>query len=136
MFANLCLLAAAFSAAQSGLESDFRISPRLKRGDELVYRGTYHEEATGSGVQLRRDYRLETLIFVLNVEDGAADLAVHTQVRGMAGEPGDHGSVRLELAKMDARGRLTARTPGALLNSMDGPPTLETGAFVETPGGP
>lgn len=136
MFANLCLLAAAFSAAQSGLENDIRISPRLERGHELMYRGTYHEEATGSGVQFRRDYRLDTLIFVLGVEDGTTDLAVFTQVRGRLGESGDHGAVRLELARMDARNRLTARSAGALLNSLDGPPTLETGAFVETPGGP
>src|SRR5262249_26031615 len=42
-------------------------------------------------------------------------------------------SVRLEVAKLDGQGRLTAGPNISLAAPLEGPPTLECGAFVETP---
>src|SRR5262249_49519382 len=42
-------------------------------------------------------------------------------------------SVRLEIVKLDSLGRLTAKPNVSLAVPLEGPPTLECGAFVESP---
>src|SRR5262249_23276949 len=42
-------------------------------------------------------------------------------------------SMRLDLLQVDAQGRLKSSGGGSLLVPLQGPPTLECGAFVETP---
>ena len=44
-------------------------------------------------------------------------------------------AVRLELAKVDPRGRIKTGAGVSLVVPLDGPPTVECGAFIEAPNG-
>jgi peroxiredoxin len=117
------------------------LTPRLDRAEELVYRGTFSEESTSvRGVQLNRTYRLEDRLFVLGTPAGGPEVAFLTLLRGKSGAAGDGAaapvvSVRLEVVRVDGQGRLTATSPRSLAVPLEGPPTIECGAFVELPSG-
>src|SRR4029077_10730783 len=109
----LCLLACALGVAQPADRPEVKLAPQLFPGLELAYSGTFTEEALVPGVQFQRTYRLETTLFVLEAHAHCWDVAFLTALRlhplprgadpGKAGEP---ASVRLELAKVDKKGRL------------------------------
>ena len=122
--------------------SDWLLVPRLGRGQELVYRGTFTEEGRGGGVQFSRSYRLESRILVLETPPNGADIAVLTLLkhRSSTSQPAITGdaspvSVRLERAHVDLQGKLTADANVNLLVPLDRPPTLECGGFIALPGG-
>jgi peroxiredoxin len=140
MLPNLWLLTCALAAAQAGDRSEWLLVPRLSRGQELVYRGSYAEEAVGRGVRFNRSYGLESRIFVLDTPPRAIEAALQTVLKlrtprsERANEP-EPSSVRLELVHVDLQGRITA-DPGVMLAlPLDGPATVEYGAFVEVPSG-
>jgi peroxiredoxin len=138
-----CVLATAqpAPAAPAARGGDWLLVTRLTRGQELVYRGIYTEEARGGHAQFNRAYRLEARAFVLETPPRGAEVALLTVLRRRDPRPGvDSGSdaapssVRLERALVDLQGRLIA--PGVSLTvPLEGPPLLERGAFVETPTG-
>src|SRR6185436_11896890 len=68
---------------------EWLLTPRLVIGQELVYRGTYTEQASGAHVQLQRGYRLENRAFVLESGPRGLDVAVLTLLRDqtVAGTP-------------------------------------------------
>jgi peroxiredoxin len=106
----------------------------------LVYKGTFTEEAIGKGIQFSRSYRLDSLVFVLETPPRGLDVAFYTTFklqtpRRTGIEEPKPTSVRLELAKVDLQGRITADPTLSLLVPLDGPATVETGAFVELPRG-
>jgi len=112
------------------------LGPRLVRGQELVFRGMYTEEAKNQGVQFNRIYPLEVRAFVLETTTQGADVALLTMWRGRqtsAMATPTASTARLELVHVDSRGRVAANTPGALGVPLDGPPAVECGAFVEEP---
>jgi peroxiredoxin len=121
--------------------AEWALAPHLARSQELVYRGTFTEEASGGGVQFSRSYRLESRIFVLDTPPRGADVAVLTLLKPRGGRttgPADAGSpaaVRLEQAVVEPRGRVVAEPGTTLAVALDGPPTCECGAFVEIPEG-
>src|SRR5262245_23883435 len=135
-----CVLA--YGQASSTRPASYVLTPRLNRGQELVYRGTFTEKASGAGVQFQRDYRLEARFFVLEARSSGLDLAALTTLQpklasapvGARREP-PPTSVRLERLSVDQQGR--ARVVGAAAPTvpLDGPPPLELGAFVEVPSG-
>jgi peroxiredoxin len=131
-----CVLA----VAQLADHADWLLVPRLTRGQELVYRGSFAEEAVGKGVQFSRNYRLETRVFVLDTPPTGAEVAILTLLK-MRTAPAKHeegpepSSVRLEVARADLQGRVTAAAGSNLAVPIDGPPTIECGAFVELPHG-
>jgi hypothetical protein len=140
MAANFWLLMCALATAQTADRSDWVLTPRLNRGQELVYRGSYVEEAAGKGVQFTRSYRLESRIFVLDTPPRGIEVALQTILklrtpRSERGEDSEPSSVRLEAARVDLQGRITADPGVALAVPLDGPATLEYGAFVEVPSG-
>src|SRR5205823_2649490 len=100
MTATLALLLAL--AAQPG--------PGLARGQELVYRGSYDEQASADGALFRRRYDLEALTFVLDAGSRGRDVAFCTTLRAPGADA--PGSVRLELATLDARGRIALSAGG------------------------
>ena len=65
-------------AAEAARGSDWVLTPRLVRGQELVYRGTFSEESAGARVQFQRTYRFETRYFVLDTPARRIDLAALT----------------------------------------------------------
>lgn len=141
-------------------------APRLARGDELVYVGHVEEAGERVGNRFRKRHELEVRVFVLEVAGGAADCAVLTRVRplldpAVAGpaavvtgaDPARQASpaaVRLDLIRVDPRGRvalltpptrplsLTTSTPTAPppLLPLDAPPAVELGPFVPLPAKP
>src|SRR5438876_743144 len=139
MIPTLCLISVALAPAQSVSGSDWLLTPRWSRGQELVYQGTYLEEALGKSVQFTRSYHLHHRVFVLDKTPQGAELALFTTLRrqpdrGATRESeAEPGSVRLELARASAEGRLTTTAGTPLLMPLLGPATVECGAIVEVP---
>src|SRR5436190_16745975 len=140
MVATFCLFTCVLATGQPADRSEWLLSPRLGRAYEVVYGGSFTEESLGNGVQFNRAGRLESRVFVLDTTPKGADLAFFTVLR-QAGPRTDRGetpavtSVRLELARVDMQGRLTADPGVSLAVPVDGPPSIECGAFVEAPRG-
>lgn len=141
MHATTFLFACVLAIAQAPVDpADGSLQPRLTRGQELLYRGSYSEEAKGQGVSFSRVVKVETRVFVLDVMAQAADIALFTLGKGKPAQPGlkpeaEVTTVRLERATLDTHGRLKTATGVSLAISLDGPPTIECGAFVEAPAG-
>lgn len=139
MKTSLFLLACACSLGQPTSRSEWQLAPQLAPGQELVYTGTYTEESLVPNVQFQRQYRLENLIFVLEAGAQQRKLAFMTTLNEIVprAQPGVKEarqlSVRLELGQVDLQGRLRDMKGVAPLLSLQGPPTLETGCFVEVP---
>jgi peroxiredoxin len=139
MVATFCLLTCALIPAQPADRSDWLLTPRLSRGQELVYSGTFTEEILGAGVQFNRSYRLDSSVFILETGGRGASVAFLTVLelrnqptaRGPAGPP--PCSVRLEVAQVNPQGRVEGNGAATLLVPLEGPPTAECGAFVEVP---
>ncbi|HEV8062369.1 MAG TPA: redoxin domain-containing protein, partial [Gemmataceae bacterium] len=140
MVANFLFLTCALFGVQNPATNLAPNAIRLERGHELFYRGQFLEESIGGAVQFRRAYKMELRVLVLDAAPKGLDLAFYTIVKktNAAGERGEleNCSVRLELAKVDPQGRLSADKPSDFLVPFDGPATLESGVFVETPEGP
>jgi peroxiredoxin len=152
MTATLCLIGCLLAPAQVPdrpapsapvNRGDWVIAPRLSKAQELVYRGSFTEEATGSGVQFNRAYRIESRIFILDTPAQGAEAAFLTVLKSrdpQTGAPPVNAeptaeSVRLELAHVDLQGAVTADPGVSLLTPLDGPPSMEYGAFVAVPDG-
>lgn len=142
MIASFCLIGLALAPAQSA-SSDWLLAPRWSRGQEMVYQGAYLEESLGKGVQFTRSYQLQHRIFVLDKTPQGADLALFTTLTQRMGRldrsraadenVAEAGSVRLEVARRTAEGRLTTAAGTPLLIPLRGPATVECGALVEIP---
>jgi peroxiredoxin len=142
MAATLYLFACALATAQAAPAEapDWQLAPRLGRGQELVYRGTFTEEARNQGVQFNRTFRLEARAFVLDTQPQGAEVAFFTVWKGRPLQANataelETNSARMELAKVDPQGRVVGRNAAALTVPNDGPPVIESGAFVEVPRG-
>jgi peroxiredoxin len=138
MLAKLCLMTCALAVAQPPDRSEWLCQPRLVRGQELVYSGSFTEEAETPGVHFQRGYRLDLSVFVLDAgphKTEAAFLTVLTLKTGRPAErePAAPTSVRLEPVEIDANGRVRGRPGATLAAPVEGPPTVECGAFVEVP---
>jgi hypothetical protein len=139
MKTTLLLLASAVAFGQPASRSEWQIAPKLAPGLELAYTGAYLEESLVPNVQFQRQYRLETLVFVLEAGPSHWNVAFMTALsqRTPQVEPGAKEihtlSVRLDLHQVDAQGRLRDADGATPLVALQGPPTHETGCFVEAP---
>jgi peroxiredoxin len=141
MIATLLLVGCTLTPGQTADRGDWLLTPRLIRAQEFVYSGSFAEEATGASVQFNRAYRVESRILVLQTGAKGTEIALLTVLK--ARDPGNArtiakadaapSSVRLELAKLEARGRLSAEPNVSLAVPIEGPATLECGVFVESP---
>jgi peroxiredoxin len=153
MIPSFCLLGCLLAPAQAPARTfappapaprpgAWAVAPRLDRAQELVYRGSFTEESTGPRVEYRRAYAFETRVFVLASPPRELDVALLTTLKdrdahapAVAVNPAST-SVRLERARVDLQGRLIPADPAASVTvPLDGPPTIECGAFVELPEG-
>ena len=140
MVSTLCLLTCALTTGQV---SDWQLQPQLGRGQELVYTGSFTEDTLSPGVQFKRAYQIETKVFVVDATAQKFDLAFFTVVTAQSAKTAVEAgkkvvapsSVRLEVAPMDRRGKLQPAAAGSLMPPLEGPPTVECGAFVEVPKG-
>jgi peroxiredoxin len=135
---TICLVCCALAHAQPPDKSEWQLAPQLLPGMELVYAGTYIEEALMPGVKYQRRYRLDTVLFVLEAEARRWDVAFMTtlslrdQVRDAKAPAQEQpASVRLELTNLDSQGQLKGTSP--LVVPIGGPPTLECGMVVSAP---
>src|SRR5262249_21778638 len=137
MVRTICLITCALATAQPAGGPEWSLRPTLSRGQELVYRGAYTEEALAKGVQFNRSYRLEARAFVLDVRPEGAQVAFFTAFKirpaTVGGVPGEPVSVRLEVARIDPQGKVSFPSGATPAVPLEGPPTLEWGAFVESP---
>ncbi|MBV9122436.1 MAG: hypothetical protein JO112_03610, partial [Planctomycetes bacterium] len=144
MLASLCLFTCALLPAQAESPPAWLLVPHLSRGQELVYNGSFKEEVVGQAVQFSRNYGLESRVLVLETQAAGARLSLLTTLKQR--EPGparpeapnsaegsEISSVRLELARLDLQGHLTSETGRSLAVALEGPATVETGAFVPFP---
>jgi hypothetical protein len=133
MSPTFALLLLTISPAQSG-PAETPLAVRLAPGQELRYRGSFVEESPA-----RYALDFEALAFVLdaNVRPNGYNVAFLTVLHEQGSAPAAGDPARLELATVDARGRMTLRSSGAPpLVPLNGPPTLEPAGFVELPAGP
>jgi hypothetical protein len=139
MVATLCLLTGALLPAQIGLGSGWVLTPRLGRGQELVYSGTFQEEAIGPRVQCKNTYRLETTVFILDSAGRSVNAAFLTVLELRAFRPErtvdavQPSFVRLELGRIDLQGHVECVGGASLQVPLEGPPTIECGPFVSVP---
>jgi peroxiredoxin len=140
MVKSICIVACSLTMGQLVERGDWQLSPNLPRGQELVYTGTYLEEALAPNVKHHKQYRLETTLFVLDASKQHADVAIMTTLAEHDPRPvqpasanSTPGSVRFELAKVDTHGRLRGLDNRPLGLPVQGPATLEFGFLVEVP---
>jgi len=124
--------------AQPADHAEWLLRPQLGRAQEFVYRGTYEEKATGRDLDFERKYLLRAVAFVLDASPRGAETAFVTvlrprNARGGRIEEAAPSSARLEVLRVDAQGRVSGDAGTALAAPLEGPPTLEIGAFVEVP---
>ena len=134
----------------TALRSDWILTPKLTRGQELVYRGTYTESAGSNRVEVQRAYRIESRYFALESTPRGIDIASMTLLytresptpaskggitpattRGVVAA----GAVALERLTLDLQGKLSAAPGLSLVVPLDGAPSSEVGAFLEWPRG-
>jgi peroxiredoxin len=145
MRATLFLLGSVLAAGQTtdrtppspARGGDWLVMTRLNRGQELVYRGTFSEDASGGRVEFSRAARFESRLFVLDTPARGAEVVFLTVFKPREQQAGAATpiSVRLERALVDLQGKLT---PSAGVNPtapLDGMPSWECGAFLEIPKG-
>jgi peroxiredoxin len=150
MVATLYLLGTLLTAAQTPAEpssvrvGDWLVVTRLNRAQELVYRGSYTEEANGGRVQFNRAYRLESRVLVLDAQPREAVVAFFTLLKQRETQSGSSAkdaeapppsSVRLERATVDLQGKVVFDTGVNSVVPLDEMPSLEAGAFLELPKG-
>jgi peroxiredoxin len=139
MVASLFLFGFVLATGQTAERSDWMLAPRLTRAQELVYSGSFAEEANGGSVHFNRSYRLESRVLVLDTTPKGAEVALLTLLKprdtakGKTTSDAVASSVRLEIVKLDPQGRVTPPQGVSLTVPLEGPPSLECGAFVEVP---
>jgi peroxiredoxin len=113
--------------------SECQLAPHLFPGLELVYSGSFNEEALIPGVKSERSYKLDATLFVLEARQDGWQAAFLTalSLRGPKNGPTPPTSVRLELGNVDKKGRIKGKVNLAI--PLSGPPTIESGAILELP---
>ena len=148
MTATLCLFGCLLAPAQPPVSGpawrgEWAVAPRLSKAQELVYRGAFTEEAAGGSVQFSRAFRIESRVFILETPPEGADVAFFTILKkretaigaaAVLGQPAGE-SVRLELARVDLQGDVRSDAGTSLTVPLEGPPTVECGAFAAVPDG-
>src|SRR5262249_24026067 len=130
---SLCLLTCGLALGQPLDRSEFQLAPHLFPGLELVYSGSFSEEALIPGVKFERTYRLDATLFVLASKQDHWKMAFLTalSLRAPKRGPTKPASGRLEVGSVDKRGRIKGKVNLAI--PLAGPPTVESGAILELP---
>src|SRR6185295_3299680 len=88
-------------AAVVAQPADWPVAPRLERGQELVYRGSFEEKLLENTTPFSKAYDLVTHAFVLELTPQSATVAVMTVLRPAGATSDAVKSVRLELGSVD-----------------------------------
>src|SRR5262245_1560153 len=123
--------------------------PRLEKGLEVRWAGTFTEASFRPGVRSIRTYDVDTRVFVIDTGDHGADSVIFTRVflRPDSKTP-PSGVARIELARIDPRGKLSVLPSAAdhdnpspkarpwPLVQLQGLPCPDAGVFFEHPDKP
>lgn len=124
--------------------------PRLEKGLEVRWTGQFTEASFVPGVRTVRAYDVETRLLVLGVDENGADVALFTRVNLKPTGKGVQeraGAVRMELARVDPKGRpMAVPSPADPDNPepkarpwpvvpLQGLPYHEAGIFLDLPEG-
>jgi hypothetical protein len=146
MFAQTLILAGLVLGAPNETSG-----PKLEKGLEILWKGTFSEASIRPGVRAVRDYDVDVRLFTLDTGEHGADAILFTRVflkpdRKTSEPPA--GIVRLDLIRIDPNGRVSVLPSPAdpenpsqkarpwPLVQLQGLPTHESGVFVEFPGKP
>ena len=145
MFAQTLMFAGLLIAAPPDVAG-----PRLEKGLEVRWAGTFTEASFRPGVRNIRTYDVDTRLFVIDVGEGGADVALFTRVFQQPTKKSTElpaGVVRIELARVGTHGRLHVMPSPAdpdnpepkirpwPIVQLQGLPSHEGGMFVEAPDG-
>ncbi|MCE9530779.1 MAG: hypothetical protein K8T89_06600 [Planctomycetes bacterium] len=124
-------------------------SPRLEKNLEITWRGNFTEAILRPNVRAFRTYEVETRLFVIDVLEREADVAILTVIKlkpDIKTTPEPLPVTKLVLARVDAKGTLALLDPTTIAEkpekrkllampvmSMEGLPTLEPSLFVALP---
>lgn len=118
-------------------------SVKLKPGQELLFGGSYSEEAGLGTVHYRRSYRLQTRLFALKQDLVGVELVVLTTVHPQehpapADAVGERpsASIRLGTVWVSPEGEAVTGEDRRWVVPLDDLPTFEVGFFVPLPDGP
>jgi peroxiredoxin len=137
MLASACLLAWTLVASQGPPTPLLPWGPRLERGQELVYRGSFTEETSKRGTKLTKRFQIENRILVLETLPTGINVAVLTITEVKTNKSmkpdSDHRAVHLQRGRVNLKGRINLDCGEWLPIQQQGPPEIETGCFVELP---
>src|SRR5262245_23267517 len=105
--------------------------PKLARGQELVYRGSYSEMTKHDGAPFQKAYDLESRVFVREVGPRGLEIAYCTIIKTPRSD--SPGAARIALAAVDPRGSVRLTNSSRAPHCPDGPPARECAGFVERP---
>lgn len=130
------LLVSALLLGQAADRPEWLLVPQYSQGQELIYKGSCTEESLVPGVQHQRQYALEVMLFLYDTAPKHWDAALVTSLslanpKFAPTSKAPPGSVRLELVKLDQRGRLIGKNDLSI--PLTGLPFVESGAFFELP---
>ena len=106
MLTTLILVGSLAVAAQSGERAEWILTPRLVRGQEMVYRGTAAEVNLSRGVHFSKNYRIDVRSLVLESKADGFEMAIQTRIAQLQPTEADRaddnapGSVRLEVVEV------------------------------------
>jgi hypothetical protein len=106
--------------------------PKLARGQELVYRGSYSETAKHDGAPFQKAYDLESRVFVREVTPRGLNVAYCTILKTPRSDA--PGAARFALASVNSQGGVRLTNGSLPPLSLDGPPALECAGFIGRPG--
>jgi peroxiredoxin len=123
--------------------------PKLDKGLEITWRGTFSEAILRPNVRAFRSYEVETRLFVWDASPKGADAALLTSIKlkpDIKPAVPPSAIVRLELVRIDPHGKISMlnadafteapdkrKSSGLPLLFMEGLPTFEPNLFVEFP---
>jgi hypothetical protein len=131
------------AAKAPGVPARGSTSVKLKPGQELLFGGSFTEEARLGTVHYRRSYRLQTRLFVLKRDLVGVELVVLTAVhpQEQSAPPDALGerpsaSIRLDTVWVSPEGEAVTGGDRPWVCPLDDLPTFEVGFFVPLPDGP
>lgn len=138
MIPSICLLSCVLAAGQAADKAEWQLTPQLTPGLELVYTGTYAEEALIPNAAHQTLYRLDANVLVLDAGVKNWQVAILTglglqQLRQADSKKNGPTSMRLELARIDTQGRLRQEDKKLLEIPLNEPPTMEFGFLIPAP---
>ncbi len=134
---STCLVACTLLAAQPAQAPLWLSAPRLSRGQEVLYRGSFIEETSKQKTKCVHKFQVENRILVLETLPTGSKIALLTviqpELNNSAMKNQTAPSTCLTVAHLDPKGRLTNERGANLELPIGSLPQSEGGCFIEQP---